>query len=230
MKHNTHGQKRQESSITNLFLLIFHAKENEGRGFSTLTSTRIHANGDWFIHLLHSGCCSSWCSNNLSIDINVFVLSFFYNMGFWQVLRARGVLFLFMWMLMLMTLFLRPCYYVVSQWCAHFFFMFLLLQSRIHKDGWTYLTSFWCTSCLNFPSYSMPHVLITYTCNYNYTPNNYFIWTHATHYLKTTIPVKCVRAKNPNKQLLLGTSCYSHYCITLQFKLSKQTFAYLWRQ
>jgi hypothetical protein len=47
LRHNTHGQKKQESSIINLFQLMSHAKENESRGFPTLTSTRIHANQDW---------------------------------------------------------------------------------------------------------------------------------------------------------------------------------------
>ncbi len=93
--------------------------------------------------------------------------------------------------------------------------MLLFLQSRFHKDGWTYSTSFWCASRLNFPSYNMPLVLRTYTHNYSYIPNNYFIWTHATHYLNTTNPTKCVRAKNPNKQLLLNTSCYLHIIVSL---------------
>jgi hypothetical protein len=55
----------------------------------------------------------------------------------------------------------------------------------------------------------------TYTHDYSYTPNNYFIWIHATHYLKTTTPTKCLRTKNPNKQLLLNTSCYLHIIISL---------------
>ncbi len=83
--------------------------------------------------------------------------------------------------------------------CAHFSFVLLLLQSCLHKDGWTYSTSFWCTSRLNFPSYNMSPILRTYTHDYNYTPNNYLIWTHATHYLKTTNLTKCVRTNNPNK-------------------------------
>jgi hypothetical protein len=118
-------------------------------------------------------------------------------MNFWQILWARGVLFTFLWMLMLMTLPFRPCYCMVSQWCAHFSFVFLLLRSCLHRDGWTYSTSSWCTSHLNFPSYNMPPILKTYTHNYSYIPNYYFIWTHATHDLKTTNPIECVRSKEP---------------------------------
>jgi hypothetical protein len=112
---------------------------------------------------------------------------------------------------MLMTPLFQPIYYcMLSQWCTHFSFVLLILQSHFHINGWTYSTSSWCTSCLNFPSHNMPPVLKTYTHDYSYTPNNYFIWTHTTHYLKITNPIECVKTKNPNKQLLLGTLCYLH--------------------
>jgi hypothetical protein len=90
--------------------------------------------------------------------------------------------------------------------------IFTVMSSQIWVD---YSTSSWCASCLNFPFYNMPLILRTYTDNYSYTPNNYFIWTHATHYLKTTNLTECVKAKNLNKQLLLGTLCYLHTIISL---------------
>ncbi len=90
--------------------------------------------------------------------------------------------------------------------------IFTIMSSQIWVD---YSTSSWCASCLNFPFYNMPLILRTYTDNYSYTPNNYFIWTHATHYLKTTNPTECVKTKNPNKQLLLGISCYLHTNVSL---------------
>jgi hypothetical protein len=90
--------------------------------------------------------------------------------------------------------------------------IFTIMSSQIWVD---YSTSSWCASCLNFPFYNMPLILRTYTDNYSYTPNNYFIWTHATHYLKTTNFTECVKAKNLNKQLLLGTLCYLHTIVSL---------------
>jgi hypothetical protein len=120
---------------------------------------------------------------------------------------------------MLMTPLLRPCYCVVSQWCAHFSFVFLLLRSCFHKDGWTYLTSSWCTSRLNFPSYNMPPVLRTYTHNYSYTPNYYFIWTHATHDLKTTNPKIEL---TPCMANVMDNDCCDFGIVYVSFNIRKQ--------
>ncbi len=94
-----------------------------------------------------------------------------------------------------MTPLFQPSYCVVSQWCAHFSFVLLLLRSYLHRDGWTYSTSFWCTSRLNFPSYNMPLVLRTYTHDYSYTPNNYFIWTHVATPLWPSVRMKLTLPK-----------------------------------